>query len=103
MSTPSMPFDDDGREVPVLKPGGHQSKECSGTAGTIDAAVGSSVIRVVSTTACYITIGDGVTADTADVYLPADQPEYFKAEDGTDVVSAVQVSNAGTIHVTDMD
>jgi len=80
----------------------HQSKAYTGTAGTIDNAVGTQIykVRVVTTSAAYIKIGDSPTATTADVYMPADSPEYFTITPGQKV-SAIQVSAGGTLHVTE--
>jgi hypothetical protein len=102
MTTASLPFDDDGEAVMVLKPGTHQSKAYTGTAAAIDNPVGSNVVRVIATTACYISIGSAPTATTSSVYIVADTVEYFKVVDGTDKISAIRVSDSGTLHVTDM-
>lgn len=84
--------------------GTHQSKAYTGTAGTIDNAVGSGIhrVRVVVTSAAYIKIGKDVTATSADVYMAADAPEYFTIKQG-EKVSAIQVSAGGTLHVTECD
>jgi hypothetical protein len=103
MTTASQPFDDDGREIPVLTLGGHQSKAYTGTAAAIDNPVGSNVVRVIATTACYIAIGSAPTATTSSVYVAANTVEYFKVEDGTSKISAIRVEDSGTLHVTDMD
>lgn len=81
----------------------HQSKAYTGTAGTIDNVVGSQTrkVRVVVTSAAYVKVGDSPTATTSDVYMPADAPEYFTCTPGQKV-SAIQVSAAGTLHVTEI-
>lgn len=83
--------------------GTHQSVSYSATAGTITNAVSNGVqkVRVVATTACYVTIGKSPTATTASAYLPADSPEYFTVAEG-EKVSAVQLSSGGTLHVTEI-
>ncbi len=81
----------------------HQSVAYTGTAGTIANAVGtqSYKVRVLTTTAAYLKIGDSPTASTADPYMAADSPEYFTITPGQKV-SAVQVSANGTLHVTEI-
>ena len=81
----------------------HQSKAYTGTAGTIDNAVGDQTykVRVVCTSAAYILIGNSPTATSAAVYVPADTPEYFTITPGQKV-SAIQVSAGGTLHVTEI-
>ena len=74
----------------------------TGTARTT-AAVNSNetVVRVVSTTDCFISITVAGTAAVADtgLYLPAFVPEYFSCPVSAKV-SAIQVSAGGTIYVT---
>jgi hypothetical protein len=83
--------------------GTHQSKAYTGTAGTIDNAIGSGSykVRVVVTSAAYVKVGDSPTATSADVYMAADAPEYFSCTPGQKV-SAIQVSAGGTLHVTEI-
>jgi hypothetical protein len=88
--------------VPALRPVTHQSVAYSGTAGTVTNALKSRVVRVVCTTAAYVKVGDSPTATAADVYVPAECPEYFRCEPGHKV-SAIQVAANGTLHVTEMD
>lgn len=83
--------------------GTHQSVAYTGTAGTITNAIGSGVqkVRVVVTSAAYVKVAKSATATSADVYMPADSPEYFTVAPG-DKVSAIQVSSGGTLHVTEI-
>lgn len=83
--------------------GTHQSKAYTGTAGTIDNAVGIGTVRVrvITTSAAFIKIGKDPTATTSDVYMPADRYEDFDIIAG-EKVSAVQVSSGGTLHVTEL-
>jgi len=83
--------------------GTHQSVAYTGTAGTITNAIGNGVqkIRVVVTSTAYVKIGNSPTATSSDVYMPADTPEYFTVTQGMKV-SAIQVSGAGTLHVTEI-
>jgi len=75
--------------------------EYTGTAGTTSAvSANATVVRVVSTTDCFIEIGTNPTAvvDTG-LYLAALVPEYFSCPPSAKV-SAIQVSSGGTIYVT---
>tara|TARA_Y100000310_G_scaffold329437_1_gene399281 strand:- start:5620 stop:5901 length:282 start_codon:yes stop_codon:yes gene_type:complete len=83
-----------------LRASTHQSVAYTGTAGDVS-AVGAHTqfVRVVVTSAAYVAFG--ATATTSDVYMPADIPEIFKITAGQ-IVSAIQVSAGGTLHVTEM-
>lgn len=83
--------------------GTHQSAAYTGTAGTTTNAVGEGVnkVRVIVTSAAYVKIDKAPTATTSDVYMPADSAEYFTISPGMKV-SAIQVSEAGTLHVTEI-
>lgn len=83
--------------------GTHQNVAYTGTAGTIATAMSAGIhkCRVVVTTAAYVKIGSSPTATTADVYMPADSPEYFTIAEG-EKVSALQLSSGGTLHVTEV-
>lgn len=89
----------------VGKPNSRLSQKVAytGTAGTIanPLPANCNVVRVLSTTDCFIEItlsGQAAVADTG-LYLPAGMPEYFECESGAKV-SAIQVSAGGTIYVT---
>lgn len=85
-----------------------QSVTYTGTLG-VSTAVGSASsgviqkIRVVTTSAAYISIGSTATAVTSTngSYMPADSPEYFSCANG-EKVQAVQVSASGTLNVTEI-
>jgi len=74
----------------------------TGTAGNT-AAIPTSAngVRVVSTTDCFIEITTAGTAAVANtgIYLPSFSPEYFPCPPSS-IVSAIQVSVAGSIYVT---
>lgn len=82
--------------------GTHQSVAYTGTAGTITNGISANTlkIRVVLTSAGYILIGDGTAAQTSDVYMAADSPEYFSCTPGQKV-SAIRLTASGTLHVTE--
>lgn len=58
-------------------------------------------IRVVATQPCHIAIGVGAVATTSSPYLPANEVEYFIMSEG-ERISAIQVSAAGNLHVTEV-
>lgn len=81
--------------------GGGLTVSYTGTAGTTPAlSANTVVVRVVSTTDCFIEIGLNPTAvANTGLYLPAYVPEYFGCPP-SGKVSAIQVSGAGSIYVT---
>lgn len=83
--------------------GTHQSVAYTSSAGTITNAFGAGTqkVRVVVTSAAYVLIAKDPTATAASVYMPADSPEYFTVNPG-EKASAIQVSGAGTLHVTEV-
>ena len=83
--------------------GTHQSAAYTTTAGTITNVVGAGVkkVRIEVTSAAYVKIGVAPTATSSDVYFPADAAEYISVAPG-EKVSAVQVSGAGTLHITEI-
>lgn len=59
------------------------------------------VVRLVATAACHVAFGDAPAATASDMYLPADEPEYFTIHPGQKV-AAIQDSAAGVLYVTEM-
>lgn len=75
----------------------------TGTAGSTTAwPAGPQGVVVWSDQACYVIVGEGVTATTANATpIPANTPIPFKVPAGTGApwrVSAIQVSTGGTIY-----
>lgn len=74
----------------------------TGTAGsTATWAPGPQGVVVWSDQACHIEVGEGATATTASMPIPANTPVPFKIPVGTGApwrVSAIQVSAGGTIY-----
>lgn len=93
-----------GRTAFFARPGTTQSKAYTGTAGVIDNAVGANtrVVRVTTTTDAFIKFGTAPTATTADCFIKANTPEFFRVVPGTDKISAIQSSSGGTLYVTEM-
>ena len=74
----------------------------TGTAGsTATWPAGPQGVVVWSTTDCYVRVGEGVTATTADTPIPAYTPIPFFVPAGTGApwrVSAIQISTGGTVY-----
>jgi hypothetical protein len=79
-----------------------QTAAYTGTAGsTTGWSAGPQGVVVWSDQACYVRVGEGVTATTADTPIPANTPIPFAVPSGTGApwrVSAVQVSTGGTVY-----
>ena len=89
-----------GGSHPAIKPGTSLAPLAYAGASVQSAAqVGSRVVRVVSTTDCFVAFGSNPTASNTSVFLPAGKPEYFVCET-TDKVAAVQVSAGGNLYIT---
>ena len=61
----------------------------------------ASSVMVWSTADCYVKVGEGVTATSADTPIPSYTPMFFPVAQGTGApwrVSAVQISEGGTIY-----
>ena len=75
----------------------------TGTAGSTSVYPrGPEGVVVCVTSAAYVSVGVGVTATSADTYVPANTMVKFKIPDGTGApwrVSAVQVAAGGTLYV----
>jgi hypothetical protein len=79
-----------------------QNVAYTGTAGTITNGIGNGVARALIsvTSAAYVLQGKSPTATTSHTYLPADTLLYVTVNPG-EKFSAVQVSAAGTLTVTE--
>lgn len=92
--------------IQCLKPSTTQAVTISGTSAATSNALNKNivVIRVVSTTACFIKIGTGTpTATSADMPLMASVPEYFRVDANQTVkVAGIQMASGGTLYVTEM-
>jgi hypothetical protein len=70
-----------------------------GAAHAESAAVGSALIRVLSTTDCHIVIGAAPVATADDMLVLANQPEYFHCNPA-DLVSVIRDSADGSLYIT---
>ena len=88
--------------VQALRPGESQSVSYSGTSvQTSVLPADARIIRVVTTTGSYISVGDNPTATSQSTYMPPSIPEYFVV-DGAKKVAVIQAAAAGTLNVTVM-
>ena len=86
-----------------FRPGTTQTVAYTGTAGTISTAVGSQTrqVRVMVTTAAFISIGGTPTATTSDMPMVANLPEIIAINPG-EKVSAIQSAAGGNLYVTEL-
>ena len=93
------------QQVSVITPAGAafpgQNTTYTGTAGTVTGwGAGPTAVLVTVTTPAYVVVGAGVTATTADTYVPASTPIPFAVPSGAGpwTVSAIQVSSGGSVY-----
>lgn len=81
---------------------GSQSVAYTGTAGsTTGWPAGPQGVMVWCTTAAYVRVGEGATANTSHTPIPANTPIPFKVPQGTGSVwrvSAIQIASGGTLY-----
>lgn len=79
-----------------------QNVTVSGTSAATSNAFSSdaTVIRVASTTNCYVTVAATPTATTSHTIVLAGHPEYFLVEP-SEKLAALQVSGGGVLSVTE--
>lgn len=74
----------------------------TGTAGSTSTwAPGPELVLVWADSACYVEVGEGVTATTASTPIPANTPVLLKVPatvSGAWRVSAIQVAAGGTVY-----
>jgi len=74
----------------------------TGTAGSTSTwPAGPQGVVIWSTTAAYVTVGEGVTATTSSTPIPANTPVPFIVPSGTGAdwrVSAIQIASGGTVY-----
>lgn len=90
----------------AIQPGESQNVTIAGASAPTTNAFqgGTSIVRLVATSACYVKFGTAPVATTSDMYLPADTPEYFAVKEGASwKVAVIQASAGGTLNVTEGD
>jgi hypothetical protein len=98
----TLPIDDFGERIQVLRPGGTQTVAI-GAASQASAPFGATttVIRVVATSHCFLMLGHSPTATAGGHYLPAGAPEYFHVVPG-EALAALRAASDGTLYVSEM-
>lgn len=95
-----LALDGNAKPIQVLRPSTTATLSISGTAADSSAITGDvRVIRIVATVDCHYTLNE--TADTSDVFLPANSVEYIHIFD-RDYVSVITDGTAGTAYITEM-
>lgn len=95
----SLPTDRFGRSVQAFAPGTTQTVAYTNVAAATTNAVGSTFVRIVCTTAAFVAFGTNPTATTADLFVPANYPEWFPI-DPSHKVSIVRLTDSGSAYVT---
>ena len=92
--------------IQCLAPGTTQTVTISGISAATTNILDRNtvVIRVLATTSCFINIGTGTpTANTANMPIVANTPEYFRVDAAPGIrVAGVQMSSGGSLYVTEM-
>lgn len=97
----SQPMDANGRPVGVLSLGSSASITVAAASARVALPTGG-VLRIASSTDCYIAFGDSsVTASSSDALYPAGV-EHFKYDGVATHIAAIQVSTGGVLTVTGM-
>lgn len=95
-------FDDNGHPLPVLGLGTAQEVTVGAASAQSAAfALGTRVIRVVSTTACRILIASNPTAVATSPLLPANVVEFLKVQ-SQEKIAVIQESAGGKLSITEM-
>ena len=92
--------------IQALAPSTSQTVSVSSSSAATTNALAKStvVVRLISTTNCFVKIGTGTpTAAVTDMFLPAFTAEYFRVN-GNDTIkiAAIQLSASGSLYVTEM-
>lgn len=85
----------------AIAPGASQTVSVAGTHAESSAfQSNTSIVRLYSTTNCWIAFGSAPVADNTGMYLLAGIVEYF-AVTGGNKVSALQDTASGTLYITE--
>ncbi len=81
--------------------GSSQKITTSGTSQQASSfAAKTSILRLFSTTDCYIAVGDNPTASSSSLFLPGGIVEYFGISSGQKL-AAIQSSGAGVLYISE--
>lgn len=73
----------------------------TGSPAAVTGLVENAVYRLVPTASCYVRFADSGDADSGDMRLIADQPEFFLLQ-GVSRISALAYSSNGVLNITRM-
>lgn len=96
---PTQQLDSNAQAIPVLKPGTARTVSLTTTSAQ-SAALGSTVVRLVSDVSTYYALN--ATADTGSTFLPAGVIEVIRITEG-DRVNARAASGTGVLSITELD
>ena len=87
---------------PCLMLGGASQKVTIGAASAQSATFSDSttIIRIFTTTDCYIKVATNPTATTSDMFIAGGIIEYFGIEKGHKI-AVIQDASGGTLHITE--
>lgn len=99
----ALPVDDSNHPIQALTPAAAQKFATSGTTNrSTQITADTKIVMISCTKACYYKLGgSGVTATTNDHYLPADTLLTLALK-SSNYIAAIQVSEAGSFHITEM-
>lgn len=84
--------------LPCIQPGA-TVKQAVGVANAATAAITSDVVRIISTTDCYLAFGSTPVATNAAMFLPANSPEYFRFTSG-EKIGCIRDAADGNLFIT---
>ena len=90
-----------GARDSIWRLGTSQTKAYTGTAGTVDNAMGAQTYAVIITTTTAAFVSLTGTATTGDHFLPANTPLTVTCSPGQSV-SAIQSATGGNLHITEL-
>lgn len=97
----SLARDKNGQYVQALRPRG--TRKLSYTNTSSQSAVhpdSCSIVRVCSTTDCYLAFGVSPVATNSSLYLPANTPEYFGVTPGERIAAVARAAD-GDLLITE--
>ncbi len=97
-----LAVDERGYHIQAIRPGTVQTVSVGASSAAVSNgfAGNSTILRIISTTACHYVLGSSPTATTSDSYLPADVVEYVSCRPG-EKIAFIQNAAGGTAYVTE--
>lgn len=98
----TLPMDDYGQRIQVLRPDLAQTVAIGVTShASAPFGAATTVIRVVATAPCFITLGRTPATADAGHYLPAGAPEYFRVVPG-ERLATLRAAGDGALYISEM-